>query len=82
MSDDDSDPLSGEITTRERALDILGALWDADVPTGARLVAEVVAEMGYAAALTDEALIHLARRQQGEDRRLAASAWLQEQTFR
>jgi hypothetical protein len=70
----DDDPLAGEITTRERALDILGALWDADVPEGARLVADVVAEMGYAAALTDEALIRLAHRQQGEDQRLALAA--------
>jgi len=73
---EDDDPLRQPVATREQALDMLGALWNADTPVGARLVAEVVAEMGYAAALTDDALLRLARRQQGEDLRLAMLAYV------
>ncbi len=46
---------------RAQALSTLDALWAADSEIGARLLVDVVSEMGYAAALTDEALIRLAR---------------------
>ncbi len=46
---------------RAQALSTLDALWDADTEIGARLLVDVVSEMGYAAALTDAALIRLAR---------------------
>jgi hypothetical protein len=46
---------------RAQALSTLDALWDADSEIGARLLVDVVSEMGYAAALTDAALIRLAR---------------------
>ena len=60
--------------SRDEALGHLGALWDADSDVGSRLLVEVVARMGYAAALTDEALIQLAQRQYGEHERETLSA--------
>jgi hypothetical protein len=52
------------ITTRERALGVLGALPNANVTTatGARILAEVVLAIGYSASMTDVALIRLAER--------------------
>lgn len=60
--------------TRKEALRILDMLWDADTDIGARLLRDVVANLGYAKALTDKALIDLAHRQQGEDQAQAAHA--------
>lgn len=67
--------------TRDEAIRHLKMLWDADTDIGTRLLVDVVSSMGYAAALTDEALITLAKRQVGEDARLGLEAETKSRLF-